>query len=738
MLDNSTNKKSPTSSSSTAPSHSKQSSSSSYMSQSNRYYNQSRRNQSNRHAFLNNSHYQQAPFQPAAYHLNPYHFHNQQLQQHHQQQQQQQTQHLIEKYNKKFNLISFCLLRKNEEFFNDDNYYLKDDVLFKEIKNYLLKQDYEQLSKLFLPNDDTSILSCTSSYNCSLFVYTIREALECLKEEDATLNTLRDEFTNRIIKFSLRDALPVNYYSLIDGDYPLRNILHYAAKHNCTLILNELKPNNEILIKMCLSLDYNLNTPIHFACMFNSFEFLKQIPQDLIKKCENAFNDDGLNPFLLACKHSGLDLIRYLFEECDYDFKVREKKYPQVIANKNCLHFTSARFNSLDINRYLNELDLCLAYEPANVVGSIYHVLASNITRLDEFSYFLRVYDITKDEKCCLNILDFRQFSSVDCFLDTLINLRQMVPPQKSFYEYFFAQQSQNTSFSNDTELNLLINKCLYRLLELFKAKIVNLPLITSKLQLLEFLKIINFMAKLTHIRTQFESGYASNFEAFCLKFLNTYVFSGDLLAYSTNSTQSQCKLLIESSDQNNNSTIELITSNESIAASIYTELIELIRIILLSGRYSNKFQQKIFNFMNNFLINLSYSSNSSSTSTSTSISPKSTDGLDITQATTKNNCDMSQYIHSFISLKLIELSKLNRKINVLSLKELARFKINRLLINNQPSDSNLLKQYLKLPSKYYLFINYLSFNLMQDLFGKDFDSNQINDHATNEFGDFL
>lgn len=730
MLDNSTNTKSSSSLSSTTATTQSNAKQTPFISQTNRYFNQSRRNQSNRHTFLNNSQYQQAPFQPAAYHLNPYHYH-------HTQQLQQEQHQLIQKYNKKFNLISFCLLRKNEEYLNDDNYYLKDDILFKEIKSFIQKQDYEQLSKLLIPNGETSILSCTSTYNCSLFVYTIRESLDYLNE-DSESNTQREEFTNKIIKFSLKEALPVNYSLLTDGDYPLRNLLHYTAKHNCTLILNELKPDNEILIKMCLSLDYNLNTPIHFACMFNSFEFLKQIPQDLIKKCENIFNDDGLNPFLLACKHSGLDLIKYLIEECDYDFKVREKKYPQVIANKNCLHFTSARFNSLDINKYLNELDTCLAYEPANIVGSIYHVLASNITRLNEFYYFLKVYDVKNDGKCCFNLLDFRQFSCIDCYLDTLINLRQMVPPQKSFYEYFFATLPKNTSFSNDIELLLVIKKCLYRLLEYFKAKIVNLPLIKSKLQLLEFLKLINFMAKLTQIRTKFDSGYSSNFEAFCLKFLNTYVFSGDLLANSTNSSQPQSKLLIESSDQNNNSTIELVTSNESLITSIYTELIELTRTILLSGRYSNRFQQKIFTFMNNFLIKLSYSPNSSSSASSSSISPKSSDGLDIPQATTKNDVDMSQYIHSFITLKLIELSKLNREINVLSLKDLARYEINRLLNNNQTNDSHLIKQYLKLPSKYYLFINYLSFNLMQDLFGKDFDFNQLINLATNEFGDFL
>ena len=184
---------------------------------------------------LNYSKFQPPPFQPPAYHQNNKHLGNTQSNNRQNQllqQSQQKNKLLIEKYDRKYNLISFILLRKKDEYLIDNKYYLNDQSLYQKIDNYVEKRQLKSLKSLFLSEKSPTkqhLANFTNSYNCNMFVYTIRRCLEALTDETC-------HFVNELIRFLFRkNVRPFSFY-LIDGDYPKRNLMHYAARYNCELI----------------------------------------------------------------------------------------------------------------------------------------------------------------------------------------------------------------------------------------------------------------------------------------------------------------------------------------------------------------------------------------------------------------------------------------------------------------------------------------------------------------------
>jgi len=367
----------------------------------------------------NSIHFQQAPFQPPAYH---HHHHNH----HGNNKNTNNNRHkvLIEKYNHKFNLISFILLRKNDEYLNDYKYYFNDQSYYQQVDYYIEHRQLSKLKDLFLNsklNDDLNpiktlldtevvtssgssnsvkLANFTNSYNCSLFVYTVRKCLETeskiLRQHDENNNnadsggnmngkTINDsKFVQSLMEMLFSEECRPDAYHLVDGDYPKRNIMHYASQYNCTLIpqliLNQnntqnkqnsvqstrsfkktaamslsdsesetvdtdqigslvetvretnedledednnderdnlekiMNTNELVLIQLCMQTDFNGNTPAHLAAINNSIDLVKLIHPLCIKYSQLIYNDDGLNPFLLACRYSSIEFIQYLVE----------------------------------------------------------------------------------------------------------------------------------------------------------------------------------------------------------------------------------------------------------------------------------------------------------------------------------------------------------------------------------------------------------------------------------------
>lgn len=851
-----------------------------------------------------------------------------------------------DKFDRKYNLISFILLRKNDNYLTDDKYYLNDQAIYQQVDELIEQHDLASLSKIFKSsyqlfkyqqgqrqlqqirltsenyppqlqllaedysgdtlsssvrtscssasrkvnntssstkstfkdldslNEDLSggddddddeskaamhvvdrfrCTNFTNSYNCNLFVYTIRQCLEHKakeaelqaaagsssnsvdEDEDEDEEEEEDFYSNLIELLFMKQCRPSSYF-LVDGDFPRRNVMHYASRHNCDLIprliisscneqltssedlsseppvdeeqiLNacatqcchgddherkeeetdddedddeetecdsdsdttenyadaddssedteneeldkassssaetdtaatspaaandshqvvpnasasrqagqeadqeEAKPDDEddylaktksyfvpkskftqsefILFRLCMQTDYNGNTPIHIAAMNNAFDVLKYINPLYIRNAQLMYNEDGLNPFLLACRHSSLLFLKLMVEKCSNSKNLafgyvdgtllasRDK-----LHGKNCLHYVCARGcgqEARDICLYLiniaNQYDRCQASSPqvaassdrtflkeliGNVsllTGSVYHAAASNLTRLSTLWYLLTLYpnegiytsympnqSIPPSANhirnlSILNSLDFREFSVIDCLMDSVMNLREMAPPDcvslANFYHQLVVQQqakttarrrsAQRISFTNryglldikgppkskaqqqqleeasvvvteqpPNDFDNLLNKCLYKLLIDCQSSIYNLPRVKNKWQLLEVCKILVFMSKFGGFRTysndlaggkettqseaqtkqtaadennknsessscksiqsyfmndfvinapRFESIHCKNFEAFCLNFLNTFIFFGDLLPpFAANSSSS-------------------------------------------------------------------------------------------------------------------------------------------------------------------------------------------------------
>ena len=93
------------------------------------------------------------------------------------------------------------------------------------------KTDLASLKQFF--TDNPSLASFINVYNSSLFVYTIRKCFE---------NDGNGPFTQSALEFLFdKKQRPLNFYYLIDGDYPKRNLVHYAARYNSVRMLELIR-----------------------------------------------------------------------------------------------------------------------------------------------------------------------------------------------------------------------------------------------------------------------------------------------------------------------------------------------------------------------------------------------------------------------------------------------------------------------------------------------------------------
>lgn len=133
-----------------------------------------------------------------------------------------------EKYNHKYNLISFILLRRNDDFSAD--LMLNDQIFYEKVDSFIERADSDGLNKFFV--DNNKMPAFLNVYNSSLFVYTIRK---CFESSSST------EFTRQVIEMMFKkDIRPAGFYFFIDGDYPKRNLVHYAARYNSTVLLQAI------------------------------------------------------------------------------------------------------------------------------------------------------------------------------------------------------------------------------------------------------------------------------------------------------------------------------------------------------------------------------------------------------------------------------------------------------------------------------------------------------------------
>lgn len=251
------------------------------------------------------------------------------------------------------------------------------------------------------------------------------------------------------------------------------------------------------------------------------------------------------------------------------------------------------------------------------LVGSVYHVAASNLTRLSTLYHLLCItktrrrdetnevdnsdmeMDSSGASELAINKLDFRGFGVLDCLLDALMNLREMAPATcrslSAYYDELLAitstttkrrtvkrdrrrrrhndvdsddsdagcrhcathtdndnDQTADINNNNDDdeekdkkkgEIDLgrfeqLVKRCVYKLVNDFRAVLFCMPRFTSKFQMLEFLKLLAFMCKLP-CRVVCKTSDETNFEMFCVNFLRRFMIDGAELLNLRNNRQS-------------------------------------------------------------------------------------------------------------------------------------------------------------------------------------------------------
>lgn len=192
---------------------------------------------------------------------------------------------LADKYGRKYNLISFILLRKNDEYLVNEKFYFNDQYNYERVDYMVDQLDLTSLMSLFATPIDHHIDTMTTatastntpifsvdgsfspsptrlcrladyvnSYNCSIFVYTIRKLVEKWASFSSRKSSTRvrlglmgscDDLKAggkqkknkhrlaiaRCIKFMFSREIRPSSYFLIDGDFPRRNVMHYAARY---------------------------------------------------------------------------------------------------------------------------------------------------------------------------------------------------------------------------------------------------------------------------------------------------------------------------------------------------------------------------------------------------------------------------------------------------------------------------------------------------------------------------
>jgi hypothetical protein len=244
---------------------------------------------------------------------------------------------------------------------------------------------------------------------------------------------------------------------------------------------------------------------------------------------------------------------------------------------------------------------------------------------------------------------------------------------------------------------------------------------------------------------------FCQNFEIFCIRFLNTFIFNGDLLSIFIPKLKKQLQKQQNNIDLNNNnskhpknsksqshidSNIQLVPILSPLDGVVVDEIYFLIEIgwyfyklshiILTTGshRYNKSFQKRIYDLFRLYVDTLTKHL------------------LEISQSNLKDEMDnlsLNDKIKKY-QKSLTELQEKCEDLNfekkvVMKLSDLCRIRIDASIwnhCNNQKTLETLINcscsalsndyAYFKLPQKYSKQINYLTHYLIDDLYGENFD----------------
>ena len=299
-------------------------------------------------------------------------------------------------------------------------------------------------------------------------------------------------------------------------------------------------------------------------------------------------------------------------------------------------------------------------------------------------------------------------------------------------------QACYNEEEEDAFEFDVLLRRCFFKLLIDFKVKIVNLPRIRNQLQLIEFLKLVVFMSKFDgsnkiNFSPRFDSVDCQNFEGFCLTFLNKFVFNEPELVPlfhkdnvsslasqdekkasgktpTQKSTSNKCAK--KSAQDNKTASIGLMAPDElENLIELLIQMCHLAEVVFLSDVYTCKFRLNMYTllmtYLNGLISHVSRANDSSETKT------------------------RSTLINARLHDVKAKIENYNPEKLTFTLKNLCRIRINECLTNRKHGAtkcSALSKQYVyfKLPACYTKIINFLTFDLVQDLYGDDFDLNKF------------
>lgn len=387
------------------------------------------------------------------------------------------------------------------------------------------------------------------------------------------------------------------------------------------------------------------------------------------------------------------------------------------------------------------------------------------------------------------------------------MNLREMAPSDCKSLSFFYNEligQTQSQVINTESDFQILLNRCVYKLSIEFHASFFNIPRIKNLWQLLEFFKLLVFMSKFytekknlnyldepenipsprekspSQSESTYDTVYGQNFELFCVNFFKKFINGSEVLPSIFNSESSE-KIEVSlggknpkantSSKKNSDKNTSTNADESYILNEIMLQFYEFISISLVqkSKSYSQRFRTKIEQFFQTFLKNLQNyyeikkSQNmamlyalSTSASESLSNSPDSKTSSDSTDSLInfvyKNlnsekqslmSDDDTERLIQEENLNLIkfnsQLAEVQSKIHVLakqdkqeplSLKNLCRMVINDqtqkalAVKTNKASNSVLSPNYIlfQLPKRYANLVNSLSYNLIDDLYGTDFN----------------
>ena len=241
-----------------------------------------------------------------------------------------------------------------------------------------------------------------------------------------------------------------------------------------------------------------------------------------------------------------------------------------------------------------------------------------------------------------------------------------------------------------------------------FGVKVGNLPRVRNQLQLIESLKLVVFLSRCGKVNF---AGF-DGFEGFCTALLTSFVFGdADVMPLfaapqTTLETEKKASKQARHANSNNCSTAKKASAEDTEnLLEILAQMCDLAEVVLFSDAYSNRFRLKLSSLLSAYLRTLV-----------ASVSSKAEPRLS----------ELKARVGRFSAERVAASS---------SLKDLCRVKINFCLARRathlqQHSSSLRLRFsalsrdyiYFKLPVRYSSMVNYLTFGLVQDLYGVNFD----------------